>query len=135
MENQQYSPEFSAYLLNNWTGLASFWTNVHLNNQLKHGTGEAYLELSKKCGEILSVKNPQKTRGLPEVHQKLTENVLLSSKLRRTEIVIQELKPKINSSHQYRKVVKSSTSDKLSYSEKCFTKKGAKEEPIRQNLM
>ena len=47
MENQLYSPEFSAYLLNNWTGLASFWINVHLNNQLKHGTGEAYLEWSK----------------------------------------------------------------------------------------
>ena len=44
MENQLYSPEFSAYLLNNWTGLASFWTSIHLNNQLKHGTGEAYLE-------------------------------------------------------------------------------------------
>ena len=24
MENQLYSPKFSAYLLNNWTGLASF---------------------------------------------------------------------------------------------------------------
>ena len=47
MENQLYSPEFSAYLLNNWTGPASFWINVHLNNQLKHGTGEAYLEWSK----------------------------------------------------------------------------------------
>ena len=94
MENQQYSPEFSAYLLSNWTGLASFWTSIHLNNQLKHRTGEAYLEWSKKCGERLSVKNPQKTRGLPEVHQKLTKNVVLSSKLRRTDIVIQELKPK-----------------------------------------
>ena len=135
MENQQYSPEFSAYLLSNWTGLASFWTSIHLNNQLKHRTGEAYLEWSKKCGERLSVKNPQKTRGLPEVHQKLTKNVVLSSKLRKTDIVIQELKPKKNSSHQYHKVVKSSTSQKLSYSKKCFTKKGAKEEPIRQNLM
>ena len=36
MENQLYSPEFSPYLLNNWTGLASFWTNIHLNNQLTH---------------------------------------------------------------------------------------------------
>ena len=72
------------------------------------------------------MKNPQKTRGLPEVHQKLTKNVVISSKLRGTEIVIQELKPKKNSSHQYHKVVKSSTSHKLSYSEKCFTKKAQK---------
>ena len=42
MESQLYSPEFSVYLLNNWTGLASFWTTIHLNNQLKHETGEAY---------------------------------------------------------------------------------------------
>ena len=37
MENQLYPPEFSAYLSNNWTRLASFWTSIHLNNQLKHG--------------------------------------------------------------------------------------------------
>ena len=42
MESRLYSPEFSVYLLNNWTGLAFFWTTIHLNNQLKHETGEAY---------------------------------------------------------------------------------------------
>ena len=60
MKNQLYLPEFSAYLLNNWAGLASFWTSIRLNNQLKHGTGEAYLEWSEKLGGKLSVKNPQK---------------------------------------------------------------------------
>ena len=48
MKNQLYSPEFSAYLLNNWIGLASSWTSLHLNDQLKYGTGEGYLEWSKK---------------------------------------------------------------------------------------
>ena len=60
MKNQLYLPEFSAYLLNNWAGLASFWTSIRLNNQLKHGTGEAYLEWSEKLGGKLSVKNPQR---------------------------------------------------------------------------
>ena len=60
LENQLYSPKFSTYLLNNWIGLASFWTSIHLNNQLKHGTGEAYLEWNKRFGKRLSLKNPQK---------------------------------------------------------------------------
>ena len=65
MENQLYSPEFSAYLLNNYTGLASFWTSIHVNNQLKHGTVEAYLEWSIEFGGRLSVKNP--AGSAPEV--------------------------------------------------------------------
>ena len=41
MENELYSPKFSAYLLNNLTGLASFQTTIHLNNHLKHGADGA----------------------------------------------------------------------------------------------
>ena len=107
MKNQLYSPEFSAYLLNNWIGLASSWTSLHLNNQLKYGTGEGYLELSKKIGKRLNVKNTPKIQGLLEVHQRLTKNAVLSSKRRRTDIFIQELKSRKILSHRYHKVVKS----------------------------
>ena len=107
MKNQLYSPEFSAYLLNNWIGLASSWTSLHLNNQLKYGTGEGYLEWSKKIGKRLNVKNPPKIQGLLEVHQRLTKNAVLSSKRRRTDIFIQELKSRKILSHRYHKVVKS----------------------------
>ena len=131
MENQLYSPEFSAYLLNNWTGLASFWTSIHLNNQLKHVTGEAYLEWSKKFGKRLNVKNPPKTQGLLEVHQKLTKNVVLSSKLRRTDIVIQELKSRKISSHRYHKVVKSKHQPKIKLSQEMFYKRRRKRRPYQ----
>ena len=46
----------------------------------------------EQIGKRLTVENPQKTQGLREVHQKLTKNVFISSKMRRTDIVIQELK-------------------------------------------
>ena len=99
---------------------------MHLNNQLKHGTGEAYLAWSKKIGKRLTVENPQKTQGLREVHQKLTKHVFLSSKLRRTDIVIQELKSKKISLHRYHKVVKSKHQPKIKLSQEIFYKRTCK---------
>ena len=126
MENQLYSPEFSAYLLNNWTGLASLWTSIHLNNQLKHGTGEAYLEWSKKFDKRLNVENPPKTQELLKVHQKLTKNIVLYSKLRRTDIVNQELKSRKISSHRYHKVVISKHQPKIKLSQEKIYKRRRK---------
>ena len=90
---------------------------------MKHGTGEAYLEWSKKFGKRLNVKNPQ---GMLEVHQKLTKNVILSSKLRRTDIVIQELISRKISSHRYYKVVKSKHQPKIKLSQEMFYKRRRK---------
>ena len=91
---------------------------------MKHGTGEAYLEWSKKFGKILKVKNPQ---GLLEVHQKLTKNVVfLSSKLRRADIVIQELISRKISSNRYYKVVKSKHQPKIKLSQEMLYKRRRK---------
>ena len=72
------------------------------------------------------MENPQKTQGLLEVHQKLTKNVVLSSKLRRTDIVIQELKSRNISSHRYHKVVKSKHQPKIKLSQETFYKRRRK---------
>ena len=35
-KNDLYCPQFAGYLLNNWKGLASLWSNMHLRDQIKH---------------------------------------------------------------------------------------------------
>ena len=63
------------------------------------------IEWNKKFCKRFSVKNPRKMQSLLEVHQKLTKNVVLSSKLRKTDIIIQEMNSRKISLCRYHKVV------------------------------
>ena len=63
------------------------------------------IEWNKKLCKSFSVKNPRKMQSLLEVYQKLTKNVVLSSKLRKTDIIIQELNSRKISLYRYHKVV------------------------------
>ena len=46
-KNHLYCPQCEGYLLNNWAGLASLWSNMHLRDQIKHSKEKPYLEWSK----------------------------------------------------------------------------------------
>ena len=72
-KNDFYCPQFGGYFLNNWTGLASLWSNMHLRDQIKHSKEKPYLEWSKAC-----VIDPPKMQGIIEVHQKITKNIYYS---------------------------------------------------------
>ena len=66
------------------------------------------------------------TQGLLEVHQKLTKNVVPSSKLGRIDTVIQELKSRKISSHRNHKVVKSKHQPKIKLFQETFFKRRRK---------
>ena len=72
------------------------------------------------------MKNPPKTQELLKVHQKLTKNIVLYSKLKRTDIVNQELKSRKISSHRYHKVVISKHQPKIKLSQEQFYKRRRK---------
>ena len=44
LDNSLYCLQYTCYLLNNWTGLASLWTKVHLKAQAKHSQKKPYLD-------------------------------------------------------------------------------------------
>ena len=50
-KNDLYCLQFGGYLLNNWTELASLWSNMHLRDLIKHGKEKPYLEWSKTSSE------------------------------------------------------------------------------------
>ena len=72
-KNDLYFPQFGGYLLNNWTGLASLWSNMHLRDQIKHSKEKSYLEWSKAFSEKACVIDPPRTQGIIEVRQKITK--------------------------------------------------------------
>ena len=43
-KNDLYCSQYAGYVLNNWTGLASLWSIMHLVYQSKHSTKQSYLE-------------------------------------------------------------------------------------------
>ena len=79
-KNDLYCPQYAGYILNNWTGLASFWSNIHLGCQSKHSREQPYLEWSKTFGNCDCVTNPPRTQGIIELHQKITKHITLSTK-------------------------------------------------------
>ena len=91
-------------------------------------------KLNKKLGKRFSVKNPRKMQGFLEVHQKLTKNVVLSSKFRRTEIIIQELKSRKISLYWYDKVVKSKYQPRITLSQETFCKRRRKKRTYQRKL-
>ena len=75
-KNDLYCPQYAGYILNNWTGLASLWSNIHLGCQSKQSREQSYLQWSKTFGNCDCVTNPPRTQGIIELHQKIT-NILL----------------------------------------------------------
>ena len=68
----------------------------------------------------------QRLKGCWKCTRSLQKNVVLSSKLRRTDIVIQELKSRKISSHRYHKAVKSKHQPKIKLSQEKFYKRRRK---------
>ena len=75
-----YCLQFGSYLLNNWRGLTSLWSNMHLRDQIKHNKEKSYLEWSKAFSEKACVIDPPRTQGITEVHQKITKHITLEKK-------------------------------------------------------
>jgi len=103
-KNEIYNPQFASYFLNNWTGLSPMWSNLHLGDQIKHGKTAPYVEWSAKYSHYDCVITPPRTQGFLELHQKLTKNIAMSSKMQRADIVITELKSRKFSSHRINQV-------------------------------
>ena len=95
-----HCPQFGGYLLNNWAGLASLWSNMHLRDQKKRSKEKPYLEWSKVFSEKTCLIDPSRTQGIIEVHQKITKHITLASKKQRVDLVVADLKLKKISSHR-----------------------------------
>ena len=94
LNNSLYCPQYAGYLLNNWTGLASLWTNIHLKDQAKRSQKKLHLDWSNSFSDRDCVINPLRTQGIIELYQKLTKHVTLSTKTQRVDSVIADLKLK-----------------------------------------
>ena len=79
-KNDLYCSQYAGYTLNNWGGLASLWSNIHLGCQSKHSREQSYLEWSKTFGNCDCVTNPPRTQGIIELHQKIMKHVTFSTK-------------------------------------------------------
>ena len=89
--NALYSPVFAEYLLNNWCGLLPLWTSLHLGDQGRHGDTEVYEQWSNKFSQLDCVKDPPKTQGIIEFHQKSVKHIAMNSKRDRLDEVIRSL--------------------------------------------
>ena len=56
------------------------WTSFHLEDQGRHGVSAPYHEWSKKLAYCDCVKDPQKTQGIIEFHNKSLKHISLNSK-------------------------------------------------------
>ena len=99
-ENEFFSPTFAAYILNNWCGILSLWTSFHLGDQGRHGSTGAYLEWSKKFAEKECIKNPPRTQGIVEMHNKSVKHITLNSKRDRIDRIISNLYISKKSKHR-----------------------------------
>ena len=59
--NIYYSPIFASYLLDNWCGLISFRTSLHLGDQGRHGSSQPYDIWSKNFTSGSCVVEPPRT--------------------------------------------------------------------------
>ena len=87
-KNDLYCLKYAGCILNNWTGLASLWSNIHFRCQSKHSREQSHLEWSKPFGNCDCVTNPPRTQGF--------KHITLSTKKQR----VKKLKSKKISSHQ-----------------------------------
>ena len=79
-KNDLYCSQYAGYILNNWSGLASLCSNIHLGCQSKHSIEQSYFEWSKTFGNCDCATNPLRTQGIIELHQKITKHITMSTK-------------------------------------------------------
>ena len=89
--NVLYSPQFAQYILNNWCGILPLWTGINLGDQGRHGESLAYSDWSKSFSQRACVKDPPKTQGIIEFHNKSVKHVTQNSKRDRVDKVIGNL--------------------------------------------
>ena len=89
--NVFFSPTFAAYILNNWRGILPLWTSFHLGDQGRHGTTEPYLQWSKTFSDHECIKNPPRTQGIIEMHNKSVIHITMNSKRDRPDKIISNL--------------------------------------------
>ena len=66
--------------MNNWCGLIPLWTSLHLGDQGRHGNSEVYLAWSQHFIERDCVKDPPRTQGIIELHNKSVKHISNYSK-------------------------------------------------------
>ena len=74
--------------MNNWCGLLPLWTSLHLGNQGRHGSTEVYEQWTNKFCDAECVKNPPKTQGIIELHEKSAKHITMNSKRERLDNVV-----------------------------------------------
>ena len=89
--NVLYSPQFAKYILNNWCGILPLLTGINLGDQGRHGESVAHSDWSKTFSQRACVKDPPKTQGIIEFHNKSVKHVTQSSKRDRIDKVIGNL--------------------------------------------
>ena len=89
--NVFYSPIYAKYFLDNWCGLLPFWTCLHLGDQGRYGSSDVYKQWSDKYSSINCVKNPPRTQGIVELHQKSAKHISMNSKRERLDNVVANL--------------------------------------------
>ena len=89
--NALYSPAYAEYFLNNWCGLLPFWTSLHLGDQGRHGCTDVYVRWSNKFSSCDCVRDPPKTQGIVEFHQKSVKHITMNSKRQRLDDVVANL--------------------------------------------
>ena len=82
LDNSFYCPQYAGYLWNNWTGLASLWTNgfsfsmdKYLKKQAKHSQKKSYLDWIIIFFDTDCVINPPRTQTNIELNQKITKKL------------------------------------------------------------
>ena len=64
------------------------WASLHLGNQGRHGSTEVYEQWTNKFWDAECVKNPPKTQGIIELHQKSAKHITMNSKRERPDNVV-----------------------------------------------
>lgn len=93
-KNGLYCLLYAGDILNNWIGLLSLWSNIHLRCQSKHSREKPYLEWSKPFGNCHCVTNPTRTQVIIELHQRITKYITLSTKQEKADPIVADLKSK-----------------------------------------
>ena len=86
--NPLYSSSFAQYILDNWCGLLTLWTSLHLGDQGRHGSSTTYQSWSAKYGNKECVINPPKPQAIIEFHQKSLKYISLNSKRERLDELV-----------------------------------------------
>ena len=89
--NFLFSSNFVSYILNNWCWLIPLWTSHHLGDQGRQGTSDPYQAWSMHFKERTCIKDPPRTQGIIEFHNKSVKHITLNSKRDRVDKIIDNL--------------------------------------------